>query len=166
MRTRSSLAATAVLAVLTSLGCGGASPRFAPSRGPSVAKAAKADAEAESPAVPKLGYDLGPEELPDADLVRAMELVTREASVDRPSVASVPWDHKTTPKYLDLVSERYGLTAVERSMLTKNGMVVLSRVTFPSYGFAMHEIHRQELPLYVTVDSLLQAVFRLSLIHI
>ncbi len=161
MRTRSSLAVTAVLAVLTSLGCGGASLHNAP-RAPSPVNAAKENTEAGSPAVPRIhdGYDLGPEELPDADLVRAMDAVTREASVDRPSVASVPWDHKTTPKYLDLVIERYGLTAVERSMLMKNGMVVLPRVTFPSYGFAMHEIHRQELPLYVTVDSLLQAVFR------
>ncbi len=106
--------------------------------------------------------DLGPEELPDAAVWRAVDDVTREAAsgAARPAVAATPWDRKKTPRFLDRVVERYGLTGPERALLSRNGMVVLSRVTFPSYGEAMHEIHRQELPLYVTADSLLQAVFR------
>ena len=103
--------------------------------------------------------ELGPEEIPEAAVIRAMDAVAREAKGPaRASVPSAPWDHKSKPKYL--VKERYGMTPAEEAMLRKNGMVVLSRVTFPSYGYAMHEIHRQELPLYVTADSLLEAVFR------
>jgi len=106
--------------------------------------------------------ELGPEELPDAAVWRAVDEVTREASSApaRAAAPATPWDRKAKPKYLERVVERYGLTATERSLLSRNGVVVLSRVTFPSYGHAMHEIHRQELPLYVTSDSLLQAVFR------
>ncbi|MBL9111207.1 MAG: DUF3160 domain-containing protein, partial [Myxococcales bacterium] len=83
-----------------------------------------------------------------------------EDDAGRREAPRVRWDKKSTPKYLDKVIERYGLTAKERAMLFESGMVVLSRVQFPSFGEAMHEVHRQELPLFVSADAVLQAVFR------
>jgi hypothetical protein len=53
-----------------------------------------------------------------------------------------------------------GLTAEERDLLMRNGFVVPARATFQNYGFAMHEIHRRQLPLYVSADAILHAVFR------
>ena len=106
-------------------------------------------------------YDLGPEELPDSAVERALAAVIAEGKrAPRDPFASAPWNGKTAPKYLDRVIERYGMTKTERGMLEKNGMVVLSRVSFPSYGEAMHEVHRQELPLFVSADAILEAVFR------
>ncbi|MBK8213598.1 MAG: DUF3160 domain-containing protein [Myxococcales bacterium] len=104
--------------------------------------------------------DLGAEEIPDEAVVRAIAAVLAEDDAGRREAPRVRWDKKSTPKYLDRVIERYGLTAKERSMLFESGMVVLSRVQFPSFGEAMHEIHRQELPLFVSADAVLQAVFR------
>lgn len=104
--------------------------------------------------------DLGKEEIPDDGVVRAIAAVLAEDDGGRREAPRVRWDKKSSPKYLDVVTERYGLTAKERAMLYESGMVVLSRVQFPSFGEAMHEIHRQELPLFVSADAVLQAVFR------
>ena len=104
--------------------------------------------------------DLGVEEIPDEAVVRAIAAVLAEDDAGRREAPRLRWDKKSTPKYLDRVIERYGLTAKERAMLFDSGMVVLSRVRFPSFGEAMHEVHRQELPLFVSADAVLQAVFR------
>lgn len=152
-------------------GCTPASPAPVTARAAGTTPATPVDAGADAtPAAPTLGLispwnrtrDLGPEELPDAAVWSAIDAVTGESASasSRAALPATAWDRKTPPKYLDRVIERYGLTTAERSLLAKSGMVVLSRVTFPSYGYAMHELHRQELPLYVTSDSLLQAVFR------
>ncbi len=159
--------ALSILALLTATSCvghHGATPRVPRAATGTVRALAAPPLAATGPAA-RAAHDpedeLGPEEIPEAAVIRAMDEVAREAKGPaRAAVPSPPWDHKSKPKYLDLVKERYGMTAAEEAMLTKNGMVVLSRVTFPSYGYAMHEIHRQELPLYVTADSLLEAVFR------
>ncbi len=57
------------------------------------------------------------------------------------------------------VKSRFGLTAAELAKLDRNGFVVPSRLAFPSYAVAYHEIYQSELPLYVTVDSIFHTVF-------
>ncbi len=170
MRTSSTLLATVLSGILCASGCAGPRPPSRPAAArPTPAPANEVDAGQHGPALvpPESAWyhtrELGPEELPEAAVTAAIDAVSREARAGgaaRPTVARQPRNRGVPPKYLDLVRERYGLTATEEAMLAKSGMVVLSRVTFPSYGYAMHEIHRQELPLYVTADSLLQAVFR------
>jgi hypothetical protein len=74
-------------------------------------------------------------------------------------VARQAWDHTAPPKDLDLVDRRLRFTAAERALLTKNGFVVASRYTHPSYAWAYHEIFQSQLPIYVSIDSVLHAIF-------
>lgn len=74
-------------------------------------------------------------------------------------VASRPWDGKRAPKYLDRVAARLDLGPAERALLAKNGFFVSAREDPASYGFLFHEIYRSELPIYVSADAILHAVF-------
>lgn len=81
--------------------------------------------------------------------------VTPSAAVPRE-----PFDHVTAPKNLDMVERRYGLTTEERARLMKNGFVVPSRLSYSSYAPALHDVYRSQLPLYVSVDAVMHAVYR------
>ncbi len=71
-----------------------------------------------------------------------------------------PWDGKRPPKHAARVEAHLGFTEDERSMLSRNGFVVLARKPVHSYVAAYHDIFQEQLPLYVTADSILHAVFR------
>ena len=71
-----------------------------------------------------------------------------------------PWDFQTPPKYFELVTGRYQLSEGERALLFKNGFVVASRFRQDSYHEAFHELHTSQLPLFVSTDAVLHAVFR------
>lgn len=104
---------------------------------------------------------LPPAELPDDAVVAAAEAVMTEAKAPTKRAAGVwkAWDKKTPPKYLDKVTEHLGLTAPEKKLLEQNGFVVPLRHRMTSYGVALHEVHRQELPLYVSADAVMQSIF-------
>jgi hypothetical protein len=70
-----------------------------------------------------------------------------------------PWDHTSTPAYLDAIEERFALRPTELAALKKNGFVVAPRIATDGYTMTYHEIYQSELPLYVTVDSILHAVY-------
>lgn len=70
-----------------------------------------------------------------------------------------PWDKKSRPSHLDKVNARLALTSAERELLSKNGFVVLPRETYSTYAWALHEIYQSELPIYVSVDAILHAVY-------
>jgi hypothetical protein len=63
------------------------------------------------------------------------------------------------PQYLDLIDRRFLLDAPERAMLAANGFVVPARLTSSSYGAAFHDIFQSELPIFVTSDAILHAVY-------
>lgn len=107
------------------------------------------------------GRPLPPAELPDEAVVAAAQAVMAEAKgpTKRPAGQWKAWDKKTPPKYLDKVTEHLGLTAPEKKLLEQNGFVVPLRHRVPSYGVALHEVHRQELPLYVSADAVMQSIF-------
>ena len=45
-------------------------------------------------------------------------------------------------------------------MLERNGFVVLDRKAVHTYVAAYHDVFQEQLPLYVTADSILHAVFK------
>jgi len=94
------------------------------------------------------------------DHARDAVLAERASRAAAPPNSMVRWDHRTPPRNLDRVTERLGLTAAESDALSKNGFVVLGRKSFRSYGDAFDFVHRRELPLYVSADALLYALFR------
>lgn len=77
-----------------------------------------------------------------------------------PMPAERGWDRSKAPKYAAKVDAHLHFTEGERAMLAKNGFVVLERKQTHSYVAAYHDVFQEQLPLYVTTDSILHAVFR------
>jgi len=108
----------------------------------------------------------------DADATSACEVTTGAlASAEAVAAASlrqtfaspapfVAWDHRRAPAHLDQVQRRFGLSASQTRALLREGMVVLETPTFDNYTDAFHEIFESELPMWVSVDAVLQAIYR------
>lgn len=71
----------------------------------------------------------------------------------------VAWDHASDPKYFKQVNDRLLLKKKERAILYKNGFVVLPKTEMDNYGYAYHEIYQSEIPVYVTIDSIMHAIY-------
>lgn len=104
--------------------------------------------------------------VPDTGLTQ--ELLERDARVilrapRRPQRAAPwpSWDRRAVTPGMHRVIDSLGLDARVLAALRRNGVAVLDRdFSFHSPYDAMREIYRRELPLYVTADSVLHAVFR------
>ena len=79
-----------------------------------------------------------------------------------PRSQSAAWDGKSAPKFLDRVDDHLHLSAVERERLRENGFVVLDRQGYDSYALAYHDVFQQQLPVYVSVDAIFNAVYQAS----
>jgi len=73
--------------------------------------------------------------------------------------ASAAWDHKGKVAYYDLVSSALALTDDEQRQLARDGMVVPARLAYDNYSSAYYDIHRGQLPIYVSADSILHAIY-------
>jgi len=93
----------------------------------------------------------------DSNLAK-LEAVIASAQPGR-SLSSPGWNHRTAPKFLDLVQRRFELRGDELAAIKKNGFAVLGRLEAPSYTFGYHEIFQSQLPVYITADSIFQAIF-------
>ncbi|MGZ3424980.1 MAG: DUF3160 domain-containing protein, partial [Polyangiales bacterium] len=70
------------------------------------------------------------------------------------------WDHKSDPLRLELVTKRLGLTKAEIQAIRDRGFAVLGKQSFGTYAEALHEVYQSELPLWVSTDAILHAVYR------
>lgn len=61
-------------------------------------------------------------------------------------------------QFYDLVNEAMALNEAEYAMLTQNGFVISDRLTWNRFMEAYAWIYWQDLPVFVTTDSMLQAV--------
>ena len=114
------------------------------------------DARRARPADPKDTCDIA-----DTNLEKAMKAILEHPNAAA-STAGRPWDRRASPKYLDLVTRRFPLTAAERRLLDLQGFVVSPRIAYPSYAWAYHDVFQSQLPLYVTADSVFHAVFKVN----
>ena len=118
--------------------------------------------------------DLGPEEggwetrlrqsgdvcgVADSNLAKLQKAILASPAPEPGKDSTTPWNHHTSPKYMDVVDRRLHLSPPERALLFKNGFVVPARLEQESYGWAMHDIFQSQLPLYVSMDSLFHAIF-------
>ncbi|MDX2089974.1 MAG: DUF3160 domain-containing protein [Kofleriaceae bacterium] len=69
------------------------------------------------------------------------------------------WNRTTPPAHRDLVRNALALTSAEESQLARDGFVVPERLAYGTYSTAYYDIHRGQLPVYVTVDSILHAIY-------
>jgi hypothetical protein len=69
------------------------------------------------------------------------------------------WDHKTTPVGLDRVKRRFALTDAELAQLKRDGVVVPTRLAAGDWADSLHEVWQSELPLWVSADAVMHAVY-------
>jgi hypothetical protein len=101
-------------------------------------------------------------ELADNNLRRAAESVLTQAAPSPSSGRRASWNHRDVPRHLRLVEQRLALNSVERRRLFENGFVVLERPVWAragSFARLFHDIYQAELPLYVSVDAILNAIY-------
>jgi len=72
---------------------------------------------------------------------------------------STPWDRRREPAGWTRVAQRLGLGKAHRAMLDANGFVVAAGTTFWNYVEAYHEVFESQLPIFVSVDSVMHAIF-------
>jgi hypothetical protein len=87
-----------------------------------------------------------------------------EASIARahgPSAGRAPtaWDHRSTPAFHDVVSSALALTADDEAQLARDGFAVPARLAYDDFASAYYDVHRAQLPLYVSADSILHAIY-------
>ncbi|MFI5298233.1 MAG: DUF3160 domain-containing protein, partial [Polyangiales bacterium] len=123
-------------------------------------------AAAEVEPIYQAGLDPNGAEYDAADACAVSEGGLRQAGdailghrADRPATKATRFDHKVMPKRLDEVSKRLALSPDERAHLMKDGFVVPARFADGDYVLALHEIYQSELPLYVSADAILHAVY-------
>ena len=100
-------------------------------------------------------------QLADDNLAAAGRAILAEADRRRslPAAKLTRWDGKSRLLYEDRVVGRYPLSLAERTQLQKTGFVVAERLTHSTYGWAFHELYQSQLPLYISVDAILHAIY-------
>ena len=85
----------------------------------------------------------------------ADQLLARRAV---PFQAQLGYDPKTA-KNLDLIqASALKLDAAELAALSKNGFVISDKRRYPHFGYGYKTVYSQDLPVYISADSILQAV--------
>ncbi|HEY3359098.1 MAG TPA: DUF3160 domain-containing protein, partial [Polyangia bacterium] len=101
-------------------------------------------------------------ETADSNIARALDALGGGRSRAGAAVAHQPWRGGAPLKYLDRVDARLALTPAERALLKRNGFVVLDRQGFSTFAWAFHEIYISQLPVYISPDAILHAVFAVN----
>lgn len=140
-------ASTAPLVVVAPAGCGGPIGVFpAPEE-------ARAEDTVTEPSDPKLTCEMA-----DLNLAAAEKAILADKT-PRPLAKAKPWDGKQKLQYEDLVDRRFHLSKTEKAALAKNGFVVTEPAFTSTYSWAFHEIYQSQLPVYVSADAILHAVY-------
>ncbi len=96
----------------------------------------------------------------DVRIREDLEAGILRAPTPRPATSRrAGWDHRSPPGFRDLVRGGLALDAAEEQQLAQNGFVVPARLAYDNYTSAYSDIHRGELPVYVSADSILHAVY-------
>lgn len=99
----------------------------------------------------------------DTCFVSNQHIRAHEQRANVPNTASVkptsPWDGKKKPKYFERIDNHLHLDDAEEKLLQQNGFVVLDRLAYANYANAFHDVFQEELPLYVSSDAIMHAIF-------
>ncbi len=99
-------------------------------------------------------------EVADSNIELAGRAILAGSRQKAPPLPVAPWDKKADPRYLGLVARRYALTASEKRILAREGFVVLERLGKDGFARAFHSIYQAQLPIYVSIDSILHSVYQ------
>lgn len=92
----------------------------------------------------------------DSNIARSMKNLL--AARPGPVVRAAPWKGEE-PLGLRDIARRFALNDKEKAQLRQNGFVVPARLAMPGYGDAFHEVYQSELPLFVSADAILHAIY-------
>lgn len=95
----------------------------------------------------------------DGRLRDRVEAEIVHARAGSPGRKPTPWDHRRAPAYRELVTSVLAVTADEQARLARDGIVVPARLAYRDYASAYYDVHRGQLPLFVTADSILHAIY-------
>jgi hypothetical protein len=74
--------------------------------------------------------------------------------------ASLGYDPMTATNPALIRGSRLGLNAAEEQVLARNGFVISDRQRFPTFAYGYASIYADDLPVFISADSLLYAVHR------
>jgi hypothetical protein len=79
-----------------------------------------------------------------------------------PAASATPLSYDPlTAGNLNLVrASRIGLTAAEEALLAQNGFVISDRMKFPTFTYGYSTIYGDDLPVFISADSILYAIHR------
>ncbi len=141
-------ASTTSLVVVPPGDCGGPLGVF-----PAPEENASSDSTVVEPTNPKFVCEMA-----DLNLAAAEKAILADKAA-RPAVKAKAWDGKQKPKYQDLVDQRFHLTKAEKAALAKNGFLVTEPGFTSTYSWAYHEVYQSQLPVYISSDAILHAVY-------
>jgi len=96
----------------------------------------------------------------DTRHVEALEATILAQRTPAPATtAPKAWDRKSSLAYREAVRASLALTPEEDRQLVRDGFVVPARLAYDDYTRAYYDIHRSQLPVYVSVDSILHAIY-------
>jgi hypothetical protein len=104
-----------------------------------------------------------------AERVRVSAALSAVADVDPTGLAaryptafasSLGYDPLTAANLPLIRNSRLGLNPAEEQVLAQNGFVISSRQQFPTFTYGYVSIYSDDLPLYISADSILYAVHR------
>jgi len=61
-------------------------------------------------------------------------------------------------EFLNQIIQLYSLTQAEADLLVKNNFVVSERLSFNTFGQALHDVYGKDLPVFLTTDAVLHAL--------
>ncbi len=73
---------------------------------------------------------------------------------------SLSFDPRAAANLPIIQASAMGLDTVEMDLLAQNGFVITERHAFPSFVYGYETLYAEDLPLYVSADSILHAVHR------
>jgi len=91
----------------------------------------------------------------------ATKSMTTDAFLTRyhvPFLGTLPYDPFAATNLGKILGSSLGLDAVELAHLKKDGFAITDRHRFPSFVYGYETIYSQDLPVYVSADSVLYAV--------
>lgn len=94
------------------------------------------------------------------NLERVIEVILKKQAPISTAPTGQPWDKQSTPEYFDRVNGRFHLTTEEQKLLHARGFVVPARLEYSDYANAIHEVHQSQLPVFVSVDAVLHAIYK------
>lgn len=91
---------------------------------------------------------------------KAMDGAALQAQYPAPTTQSPAYDATQASGMEKIQASALALNDNELSHLKRNGLVITKRKEFPSFAYGYKTIYAEDLPLYVSADSILEAVHR------